>query len=126
MGIFSFGAFFQDVNSTQQIMNYTFEERAKHVNIISAFVIVSVVFSLLYLIWMRRSILKGSLDLDLDAVTPSDFCVMGRHMVFDSYNLEDMDAQITRVFEERYGISEEEIMYINYTFNIEKIYSLTE
>lgn len=85
----------------------------------------SIIISLLYLIFMRRAIYKGSLDLDMDALTPSDFCLMGRNMVFESYAPKDMREAIVKAFSERYGVAEEDIVYINFAYNIGKFYQYT-
>jgi hypothetical protein len=51
----------------------------------------AIIISLLYLIWMRRAILKYALEMDQESYTPSDFCLMGSNMYFDSYDPQDME-----------------------------------
>ena len=90
----------------------------------SNLLIFSVLVSLVYLIWMRKKLLEEALKLDIDAFTPSDFCLMGMNMKFDDYNPETMKEKVKAHFENKYSITD--IQYINFAFDIADFYKLTE
>lgn len=90
LAVFSFGAFILEADETG-VQYYSFEERKLHVEIISYLMVGAIIISLLYLIWMRRAILKYALEMDQESYTPSDFCLMGSNMYFDSYDPQDME-----------------------------------
>jgi hypothetical protein len=88
--------------------------------------VASIVVTLLYLIWMRKRILQIALDLDLDAFTPSDFCLMGTNMAFDDYTPDAMEAKIKEIFKEKYNVEEEDVVYVNFSYKIQEFYKQTE
>ena len=48
--------------------------------------LVSVVFSTIYFMWMRKKLMKTIMELDDKALTPSDYCLMGMHMKFEEHD----------------------------------------
>lgn len=87
---------------------------------------ISVVFSLIYFMWMRRRLLTKIMELDDKALTPSDYCLMGMHMKFEDYTAQGMKEEITEYFIENYNQLEENIEYINISYNINKYYKLSQ
>jgi len=55
---------------------------------------IAIVVSLLYLIYMRKSLLDLSCTLDHEAFTPSDFCMIGRNMEFEDFSPASIEAEI--------------------------------
>ena len=87
---------------------------------------ISVVFSLIYFMWMRRRLLTKIMELDDKALAPSDYCLMGMHMKFEDYTAQGMKEEITEYFTENYNQLEENIEYINISYNINKYYKLSQ
>ena len=46
-------------------------------------VLVNIAFMFIFLVCLRKKLLDKSVELDVGAVTPSDFCVMGRNIEFE-------------------------------------------
>mmetsp|Transcript_33747 Transcript_33747/g.52101 ORF Transcript_33747/g.52101 Transcript_33747/m.52101 type:complete len:118 (+) Transcript_33747:658-1011(+) len=84
----------------------------------------SVVVSMIYLIWMRRTLLAQALKLDLDAFTPSDFCLMGMNMKFSDKDPEMMKEKVMAYFKDKFDI--ETVQYVNFAYDIKDFYKLTE
>jgi len=84
----------------------------------------SVFISLFFLIWMRKKLLEEALKLDLDAFTPSDFCLMGTNIKFTDYDPEAMKEKVKAHFEKKYNISD--VQYVNFAYDIQNFYELTE
>lgn len=121
--MFSFGAFVaKGKNYGSDFTAY--ENRQKNIEIMGGLMTVSIIISIIYLVWMRKRLMSQSLTLDMDAFTPSDFCIMGMNMVFDDYNPDAMEKEVKDHFEEAYGIND--IQYINFAFNIDSLYQYTE
>lgn len=55
---------------------------------------------------MRRQLLKQALSLDMDAFTPSDFCLMGINMRFEDYTPDAMETSVKDFFREEHGIED--------------------
>ena len=122
IGLFSFGAFVQYLGEE----GYEFLDHGKRKTYIGAVISLmaaSVFLSLIYLVWMRSSLQKQALELDIQAKTPSDFCIMGMNMKFNSYGPDDIEKEIRESFQRRYGI---EVEYVNPAFSIDEFYKLFE
>lgn len=52
---------------------------------IFAFLLGAVLFTFMWLVFMRKQLLEKSQKLDADVYTASDFCLMGKNMKFDDY-----------------------------------------
>lgn len=78
--------------------------------------------SLVFLIWMRKKLKNFAARLDLDAYTPSDFCLMGSSMDFESFKIDDMKQEIEEHFKEECKI--DGIVYVNPAYRIGDIYEL--
>ena len=85
--------------------------------------LLSIIFSLLFLIWMRYSLFKKALKLDQETYTPSDFCIMGMTMKFNDYSSGAITEKIKEVFKEKWDI---EVEYVNIAYNIVDFYKLSE
>ena len=84
VGLFSFGAFVQYVGE-EKYSYLDYNKRLSYVQVVAILILLSIIISLIYLIWMRNNLLQTALKLDIDALTPSDFCLMGMNMKFDNY-----------------------------------------
>ena len=49
-------------------------------------VFLSIILMFIMLIFLRRNLIKAAMELDEGAVTPSDFCLHGKNLKFDSYS----------------------------------------
>lgn len=94
--------------------------RVEFINIMIILMFVSIVISLFYLIWMRSHLLKYDMQIDEDAFTPSDFCLMGVNMRFDDYSPEGIEKEIRERFKTNYGI--DDIEYVNAAYDIDNFY----
>jgi hypothetical protein len=82
--------------------------------------VVCITFTFLWLIKMRQMLLRGAKALDKGITTPSDFCLMGRHMQFEQYDPASIKREIEEELKERYGI--EEVVYVNPVYDIADYY----
>lgn len=64
--------------------------------------------------------------LDLDAYTPSDFCIMGHNMTFNDYHPASIERDIRYVFKRKYGFENDEIVYVNPCYKIRGMMKLQE
>lgn len=71
---------------------------------------------------MRKKLTEFAARLDLNAYTPSDFCVMGSSMDFDSFSIADMKEKVESVFKDKFKI--DGIEYVNPAYRIGDIYDL--
>jgi hypothetical protein len=69
---------------------------------------------------MRQLLLRGAKDMDKGILTPSDFCLMGRHMEFDNYDPESIKNEIQEELNSQYGI--DELVYVNPVYDIADYY----
>ena len=122
ISLFSFGAFVHHVDD-EKYSYLDFEKRKKYVGVVATLVLVSIILSFLFLIWMRSNLLQKALKLDADAFTPSDFCIMGMTMKFDDYSPDAITDKIKEVFKERWEI---EVEYVNIAYTIADFYKLSE
>jgi hypothetical protein len=97
VAIFSFGAFVHHVGDSD-FEYLPIEKRKEFIGYIAILIVVSIVVSIIYVIWMRSNILEKALKLDQEAFTPSDFCLMGSCMTFDDYTPEKIQEAITESF----------------------------
>ena len=56
--------------------------------------VIAIALTYMWLIKMRQNLAKEVRNLDLGVVTPSDFCLMGKHMIFENYDPESIKAEI--------------------------------
>lgn len=71
---------------------------------------------------MRKKLMKTIMELDDNALTPSDYCLMGMHMKFEDYTSQGMKDEIIEYFNEQYGGKGDSIEYINISYKIDKYY----
>ena len=89
IALFSFGAFVEHVGEAG--FDYIqYGKRRKYILASALIIMLSIFVSLIYLIFMRRSLIKANKELDSKALTPSDYCVMGMSMYFDDYSPESI------------------------------------
>ena len=121
LSLWSFGAFIQYVGEKDYaFLNTT--QREKFVYAIGILIIISVVVTLLYLIWMRKQLIDLGIKLDTETFSPSDFCVMGTGMEFEGYSQEEIEKEIKTYFKSKYDI---DIVYTNAAYDIKNFYVLT-
>ena len=53
-------------------------------------------------------------------MTPSDYCLMGKHMIFEKYDPDSIKAEIKAELKANYDI--DEIMYVNPVYDISNYY----
>lgn len=75
---------------------------------------------------MRRMLLKSIEKLDVDSLTPSDYCLQGYYMEFEDYKAEAMEAEIRTYFNEEFDGLGDKIEYINPAYYIGSYYELSE
>ena len=61
-------------------------------------------------------------NIDVGILSPSDFCIMGKHMEFKNYDVEEMEKEIREHLKEFYDIND--IVYINPIFDISNFYQI--
>jgi len=71
---------------------------------------------------MRQLLLQAAKNLDIGILTPSDFCLMGKHMEFDNYDPESIKAEIEAELKNEYEISE--VIYVNPVYDISNYYQV--
>ena len=82
IALFSYGAFIHRAGQPgyEQIDH---KKRQSYINKMSALFLMCIPISTIYFVLMRRVMLTKIEELDQDAITPSDYCLMGCHMNFD-------------------------------------------
>mmetsp|Transcript_17892 Transcript_17892/g.30407 ORF Transcript_17892/g.30407 Transcript_17892/m.30407 type:complete len:217 (+) Transcript_17892:554-1204(+) len=123
IAIFSFGVFVSHTDE-QNIKFYPFEDRKQYLDIITILIMASVAISIVYLIWMRQKLLRKSLLMDLDAFTPSDFCLMGLNMHFEDCSPNAIENFLKEHLKDAYGV--DEIEYVNPAYDIDEFYKHSE
>lgn len=84
----------------------------------------AIIFTLLYIIWMRKYLMKMAVRLDEAALTPSDFGLMGLYMKFDSYSPKEIEKVVKEKIEEKYpGVKVE---YVNPVYDIADFFKIAE
>jgi hypothetical protein len=66
-------------------------------------------------------LLEAAKKLDVLTLTPSDFCLMGKHMEFENYDPESIKKEIKEELEKQYDLSNE-IVYVNPVYDISNYY----
>lgn len=80
-------------------------------------------FMFLFLIFVRRQLLNKAQDLDRDAYTPADYCLMGTSMAFDDYAQLAVENHLKGYFKDRFDL---DIVYANACYNIDDFYKVSE
>lgn len=121
LAIFSLGAFIHHVkNDKYQYLDL--ESRRDQVHTVAILLAVGMTLTLIFLVWMRKKLKNFSARLDFDAYTPSDFCLMGSGINFDSFKNADMKENIKNRFKTKYNV--EDIVYVNPAYRIGDFYDL--
>ena len=84
--------------------------------------LISIVIAYLGLLKVRFLLKQGATEIDVGILTPSDYCLMGRHMNFKDYNVKSIKAEIAAELKDRYDI--DEIVYVNLVYDISKYYKV--
>lgn len=71
---------------------------------------------------MRQLLLQAAKNLDMGILTPSDFCLMGKHMEFSNYDPDSIKAEIESELQSAYEISE--VVYVNPVYDISNYYQV--
>ena len=80
---------------------------------------ISIVVTFISLIIIRRLIINDLLKIDKDTLSPSDFCLIGNDLKFNSESLIDMESELRDHFDEKFGKNfKDNIVYINFAFKI--------
>lgn len=94
--------------------------RHTYMQVMTILLVVCITFTFLWLIRMRQLLQRGAKALDKGITTPSDFCLMGRHMQFEQYDPASIKKEIEEELKERYNISE--VVYVNPVYDIADYY----
>lgn len=124
VALFSLGAFLHHDPKDNTKITIDIDGRAYNVGIIAGLLVAMLILTIGFLIYMRYRLKEFENKLDEDAMTPSDFCVMGTNMYFDKYNPEAMETEIREGLKIKFGI--EDIQYINPAYYINDFYKLVE
>ena len=84
--------------------------------------LIAITLTYIWLIKMRQNLNKKVRELDLGVATPSDFCLMGKHMIFESYDPDSIKADICAELKATYDI--DEIVYVNPVYDISNYYQI--
>lgn len=68
-------------NNMQEVL-----KRADYARKMCMFLGISMFLSFIYVIWLRRYLLKMAVEMDQDNLTPSDFCIMGTNIKMDKHD----------------------------------------
>ena len=70
--------------------------------------------------------LKKIEELDQDAITPSDYCLMGMHMTFDGdYSQKGIEKELREYLNDKYQRMGDQIHYVNVAYEIKDFFKLT-
>jgi hypothetical protein len=87
---------------------------------------ISVFVSSIFFFWMRKKLLDSIDKLDMENLTPSDYCLQGHYMKFESYTQESMEKEVREFFNQEYDGLGDKIEYVNPAYNIGSYYELSE
>ena len=59
----------------------------------------SIMISYCWIVGKKKKLIDAEKKLDLDILSPSDFCLMGRHMEFENYDPESIKKEIVEELE---------------------------
>lgn len=79
---------------------------------------IAIAYLLIHSIWLRKMLIQFNLDLDSDVVSPSDFTIVAKHL---PKNL--TPDQFKEKFEKQFSKYNIKVAYVNYAYNIEKMYA---
>jgi hypothetical protein len=99
-----------------------FDKKVSYMEANISLMLVSIFFSLIYMVYMRWQIYKMAAVLDNGTISPADFTLMGTEIYFDStedYDKEKMEQIIKKELLTRF---EADVEYINPCFKIDKFY----
>ena len=122
IAIFSLGAFIHHVQK-EEYKYLDLAKRKNQIHVVAFLLAFAMTLSLIFLVWMRKKLKTFAAKLDLDAYTPSDFCLMGSSMDFESLKISDMKEEISKAFSEKYNI-DDSVVYVNPAYRIGDIYDL--
>ena len=80
---------------------------------------ISIFVSFIYLVWLRWNLFEKAIKLDDDALTPSDFCLMGTWMRFENYSPKKAEEEVRKYMKERFDT---DVIYLNQAHNIKDFY----
>jgi hypothetical protein len=87
---------------------------------------ISIFVSSIYFFWMRKQLLRSIDKLDIENLTPSDYCLQGYYMEFEDYKPAAMEEEIRKYFNEEYNGMGDKIEYVNPAYDIGSYYELSE
>ena len=64
---------------------------------------ISIVVTFIALIIIRKLIINDLFKIDKDTLSPSDFCLIGNDLKFNSDNLIGMEKELKDYFDEKFG-----------------------
>ena len=65
---------------------------------------------------MRKKLLNSIDELDMENLTPSDYCLQGHYMKFESYTQESMEKEVREFFNQEYDGLGDKIAQAIHTF----------
>lgn len=122
VSLWSFGAFIHYVGE-KDFSFLNLPQREIYVHNMGILIISSVVVALVYLIWMRKRLIDLGIKFDTETFSPSDFCIMGVGMKFESYFQDDIENEIRTYLKDTFDV---EIVYANATYDIKNFYVWTQ
>lgn len=119
----SIGAFISELQDLSA-SNVELEVRTKYATQTVTLTVIAIVFSLLFIICLRRSIMQMAVKMDEENLTPSDFCLMGIYMKkFKKYDPKFIADTVKQKVEEKYDVKVE---YVNPVFDIADFFKIAE
>jgi hypothetical protein len=97
-------------------------ERHEWMHVTAGLLLAAIIITFMWLIRMRQLLLQEAKDLDMQTLTPSDFCLMGKHMEFEKYDPESIKTEIENELKAEYGISD--VVYVNPVYDISNYYQV--
>lgn len=124
VAIFSFGSYiYQSKYALARTgLTASTEDGTQWMRISTALLVAVIFLSFLFLIDMRRRLITATKQLDMAILTPSDFCLMGKHMEFENYDPESIKQEIVDELRTSYEI--QDVVYVNPVYDISDYYQV--
>ena len=82
----------------------------------------AIFISFIWIIRLRYTLSKNKKDLDKNIESPSDYCLMGKHMEFENYDPQSIENEIKEQFDLKY--QNIQIVYSNPVYDISDYYKV--
>ena len=125
ISMFSYGAFVHR-SGKESFTLEDLEKRKEFARVLAQQFMISIFVSSIYFFWMRKQLLSSIDKLDIENLTPSDYCLQGYYMNFEDYKPQAMEQEIRNFFNEEYEGLGDKIEYVNPAYDIGSYYELSE